>query len=66
MTRYEIALNIACDLLNGAIRYGYDVDRIYSEIMEKDGFVMGESYRQFILDHLEELGREYFAKENKQ
>lgn len=64
--RYDIALSVACDLLNGATLYGYDVDRIYSEIMDKEGVVTGKSYRKFIFDHLEELGCEYFAEENKQ
>lgn len=61
MTREEIALNIACDLLIGSVLYGYDYDRIFEEIMERDGCVSSNNIKEFILDHVEELGKEYFA-----
>ena len=63
MTREEIALNIACDLMMGAILYGYDYDRIFDEIMERDGCVCSSDIKDYILEHLEELGKEYFEKE---
>lgn len=62
MTREEIALNIACDLLVGSVLYGYDYDRIFNEIMEKDGVVSMLDIKEFILDHIEELGKEYFVE----
>ena len=65
MTREEIALNIACDLLTGSVLYGYDYDRIFNEIMEKDGVVSMLDIKAFILDHVEELGKEYFVEGNE-
>lgn len=65
MTREEIALNIACDLLTGSVLYGYDYDRIFNEIMEKDGVVSMLNIKAFILDHVEELGKEYFVEGNE-
>lgn len=61
MTKEEIALNIACDLLIGSVLYGYDYDRIFAEVMERDGCVSSNSIKEFILDHVEELGKEYFT-----
>lgn len=58
----EIALNIACDLLIGSVLYGYDFDRIFDEIMERDGCVTSNNIKEFILDHVEELGKEYFVR----
>ena len=63
MTRKEIALNIACDLLVGGVLYGQDADSILTAIMDRDGYVCSENFREYILDHLEELGKEYFVKE---
>ena len=63
MTKEEIALNIACDLMIGASLYGYDYDRIFEEIMERDGYVSSINIKDYILEHLEELGKEYFVKE---
>ena len=65
MTREEIALNIACDLLIGANLYGYDYDRIFDEIMEREGYVSSLSIKDYILNHLEELGKEYFVEEGE-
>lgn len=65
MTRKEIALNIACDLLIGSTLYGYDYDRIFDELMKRDGVVSSDSIKEFILDHVEELGKEYFMKEGE-
>lgn len=66
MTREEIALNIACDLLIGSNLYGYDFDRIFEEIMERDGSVCTSDIKAYILDHLEELGKEYFLPEDNE
>ena len=53
--RYKKAFEIACELLNGSILYGYDTDRIFEEIMEKDGIVGPWSYEEFILANLDRL-----------
>ena len=66
MSIEEIALNIACDLLIGSNLYGYDYDRVFEELMERDGVVSSLSIKQFILDNVEELGKEYFVKEGEE
>jgi len=66
MTREEIALNIACDLLIGSVLYGYDYDRIFEEIMDKEGCVSSNLIKEYILAHLEDLGKEYFVKEGEE
>ena len=53
--KYKKAFKIACELLSGAILYGYDSDRIFSEMMEKDGVVSSFSYEEFILNNLDRL-----------
>lgn len=53
--KYKKAFQIACELLNGSILYGYDADRIFEEIMEKDGIVGPWSYEKFILNNLPRL-----------
>ena len=53
--KYKNAFRIACELLNGSILFGYDTDRIFEEIMEKDGIVGPWSYEEFILAHLDRL-----------
>ena len=53
--KYKKAFQIACDLLNGSILYGYDKDRIFKEIMENEGIVGSWSYEEFILNHLDRL-----------
>ena len=53
--KYKKAFRIACELLNGSTLYGYDNDRIFSEIMEKDGVVSSDSYEEFILTNLDRL-----------
>lgn len=65
MTKTEIALNVACDLLIGSNLYGYDYDRVFEEIMDKEGVVSSNSIKKFILDHVEELGKEYFVEEKE-
>lgn len=65
MIKEKIALNVACDLLVGSQLYGYDYDRIYEEVMRKEGYVCKRTIMNFILEHLEELGKEYFAPLNK-
>ena len=53
--KYKKAFQIACELLNGSVLYGYDTDRIFEEIMEKDGAVSCFSYEEFILNNLDRL-----------
>lgn len=53
--KYKKAFRIACELLNGDILYGYDSDRIFAELMEKDGVVSAFSYEEFILNNLDRL-----------
>ena len=53
--KYKKAFRIACELLNGSILYGYDTDRIFEEMMEKNGIVSSFSYEDFILEHLDRL-----------
>ena len=53
--KYKKAFRIACELLSGSILYGYDVDRIFEELMKKDGVVSHLSYEEFILDNLSRL-----------
>ena len=53
--KYKKAFRIACELLNGSILYGYDMDRIFEKIMEKDGYVAPWSYEKFILTNLDRL-----------
>ena len=53
--KYKKAFKIACELLNGDILYGYDSDRIFSEMMEKEGVVSYDSYEKFILNNLDRL-----------
>ena len=53
--KYKKAFKIACELLNGSILYGYDSDRIFSEMMEKDDVVSSDSYEKFILNNLDRL-----------
>lgn len=60
-----IALNVACDLLIGSTLYGYDYDRIFEEIMDKEGCVSANLIKEFILEHIKELGKEYFTKEGE-
>lgn len=53
--KYKKAFRIACELLNGGNLYGYDSDRIFSEMMKKDGVVSSDSYEEFILTNLDKL-----------
>ena len=53
--KYKRAFKIACELLNGSYLYGYDADRIFDEMMKRDGVVSSLSYEDFILEHLDEL-----------
>ena len=53
--KYKKAFQIACELLNGSILYGYDADKIFEEMIEKDWCVGPESYEEFILTHLDRL-----------
>ena len=53
--KYKKAFQIACELLNGSVLYGYDADRIFEEMMEKNGIVSSFSYEDFILEHLDRL-----------
>jgi hypothetical protein len=53
--KYKKAFKIACELLIGGTLYGYDTDRIFSEMMEKDGVVSSDSYEEFIIANLDRL-----------
>ena len=53
--RYKAAFRVACELLNGDYLYGYDKDKIFEEIMDKEGLVASDLYEQFILDNLDIL-----------
>ncbi len=55
MTDYKRAFKIACELLNGAILYGVDSEKIFEVMMNKDGIVDNESYENYILLHMDEL-----------
>lgn len=52
---YKKAFQIACELLNDGFLYGLDKDKIFEEIMEKDGCVTSISYEEYILSHMNEL-----------
>lgn len=66
MKDYKRAFYIACELLNGNVLYGVDADKIYEQMMEKDGCVTYLSYIDYILNHLDELdhGEHISGKEN--
>ena len=61
--KYKKAFRIACELLNDSILYGYDTDRIFKEIMEKDGYVASWSYEKFILTNLNRLSGKVESEE---
>ena len=63
--KYKKAFKIACELLNGSILYGYDTDRIFEEVMEKDGIVAPWSYEEFILTNLDRLSGKEESEEEK-
>ena len=63
--KYKRAFKIACELLNGSILYGYDTDRIFEEVMEKDGIVAPWSYEEFILTNLDRLSGKEESEEEK-
>ena len=61
---YERAFYIACALLNGADFYGIDADKIFEICMNKYGVVTEYSYRDYILNHLDEIDHgEYKSRE---
>jgi hypothetical protein len=63
---YKRAFYIACELLNGTNFYGMDADKIFEICMKKDGVVSGDSYRDYILNHLDEIDHgEYKAGEKE-
>lgn len=62
--KYKKAFKIACELLNGSILYGYDTDRIFEEMMEKDGYVAPWSYEEFILTNLDRLSGKTESEDN--
>lgn len=62
--KYKKAFQIACELLNGSILFGYDKDRIFKEMMEKDGCVGPSSYGEFILANLDRLSGESESEDN--
>ena len=52
---YGAALNVACDLLNDNVINGHDRDLIFDEIMQDEGSVSSDSWRRYILSHMEVL-----------
>lgn len=52
---YKNAFRVACELLNGDVLFGIDSDRIFEEVMKKEGCVGSDSYERYILEHLEYL-----------
>ena len=59
---YERAFYIACALLNGTDFYGIDADKIFEICMDKDGVVTEYSYRDYILNHLDEIDHGEYRK----
>ena len=55
MIDYKKAFEIACELLNDSWLYGWDRDKIFEKMMEKDGVVSSRSYERFILENLDYL-----------
>lgn len=53
--KYKQAFKVACELLSDCTLYGYDTERIFEIMMERDGVVDAESYEKFILENLEKL-----------
>lgn len=67
MTDYRRAFKIACELINGAVLYGYDIDKIFEILMDEGGIVTSESYEDYILNHLDELDHgQYKESEDEQ
>lgn len=67
MTDYRRAFKIACELINGAVLYGYDIDKIFEILMDEGGIVTNESYEDYILNHLDELDHgQYKESEDKE
>lgn len=59
------AFRVACELLNGGLLFGYDTDRIFEEIMDKEGSCCSFDYEDFILEHLDELTGKHLVKEEE-
>ena len=57
--KYKKAFRIACDLLNGSVLYGYDTDRIFEEMMKKNGVVSIYNSREKELKEISKLGKKY-------
>lgn len=55
MIDYKKAFGVACELLNDSWLYGWDRDKIFEKMMEKDGVVSSRSYERFILENLDYL-----------
>ena len=53
--KYKQALRVACELLCGDYLYGYDTDKIFEEIMKKEGLVCSDLIEKFILENLKRL-----------
>lgn len=53
--KYKQAFRVACELLCGDYLYGYDTDKIFEEIMKKEGLVCSDLYEKFILENLKVL-----------
>ena len=53
LEKYKQALDVACSLMNGDVFYGYDANRIFSEVMDKKGVFCSCDYADVILDNLD-------------
>lgn len=64
-TDYHRAFKIACELLNGAILYGVDSEKIFETMMKKDKMVDNKSYEKYILSHMDELDHGQYEVKNE-
>lgn len=60
---YKRAFLIACELLNGSVLYGVDSDKIFETMMQNDGVVNSDSYKEYILSHLDELDKGQYKEQ---
>lgn len=54
-TQYERYFMVACELMLGGILYGHDLDSIFEELLEEDGYVGCLNFMEYIKNHIEEL-----------
>lgn len=60
--RLEKALEIACELLNGAMIYGIDADTLWNKIMELEGVVSSGIIKDFILTNIDRFSDDEKAR----